>query len=83
MSPFLIRCSFKNYKIYRIKFDSDSSAEVNGVASKELTRTSESGANGNGITPPDTPKRSQSPRAAHLLQKPHSRSSSPVAIPSV
>lgn len=42
----------------------------------------EAGANGNGITPPDTPKRSQSPRTAGFLPKVPSRSSSPVAIPS-
>lgn len=42
----------------------------------------ESGSNGNGITPPDTPKRSQSPRTAGFLPKIPSRSSSPVAIPS-
>lgn len=55
---------------------SDGAAEANN-ASKLL----ELGANGNGITPPDTPKRSQSPRA-HVWQKSNSRSSSPVAIPS-
>ncbi|EFA00365.2 E3 ubiquitin-protein ligase MYCBP2-like Protein [Tribolium castaneum] len=42
----------------------------------------EHGCNGNGITPPGTPKRSQSPRAGHLSPKPMSRSSSPVPIPS-
>lgn len=47
-----------------------------------LKYASESGMNGNGITPPDTPKRSHSPRAMSFLQKAPSRSSSPVAIPS-
>ncbi|CAH1132864.1 unnamed protein product [Ceutorhynchus assimilis] len=40
----------------------------------------ELGSNGNGITPPDTPKRSQSPKA--FSPKPMSRSSSPIALPS-
>lgn len=49
---------------------------------KELVKAiGESRANGNGATPPDTPKRSNSPRAGHLSPKPMSRSSSPVAIP--
>lgn len=39
------------------------------------------GSNGNGITPPDTPKRSQSPRAGHSSPKHLSGSSSPVVIP--
>ncbi|KAF7271207.1 hypothetical protein GWI33_015889 [Rhynchophorus ferrugineus] len=42
----------------------------------------EMGSNGNGVTPPDTPKRSQSPRAGGFSPKPMSRSSSPVALPS-
>lgn len=40
----------------------------------------ESRANGNGITPPDTPRRSASPRSGPS-PKPATRSSSPVAIP--
>lgn len=49
---------------------------------KELVKAiGESRANGNGVTPPDTPKRSASPRAGHLSPRPMSRSSSPVAIP--
>ncbi|XP_074033015.1 MYC binding protein highwire isoform X2 [Leptinotarsa decemlineata] len=42
---------------------------------------SESAANGNGITPPDTPRRSLSPRCPNLSPKIMSRSSSPVGVP--
>lgn len=57
-------------------------SELSGVSVKELVKAiGESRANGNGITPPDTPKRSCSPRAGHFSPKPMSRSSSPVAIP--
>lgn len=52
------------------------------AADKKEILKYEPGSNGNGITPPDTPKRSQSPRAAGFLPKVPSRSSSPVAIPS-
>lgn len=45
------------------------------------TLSRECGSNGNGITPPGTPKRSQSPRGGYLSPKPMSRSSSPVPIP--
>lgn len=52
--------------------------EISGVSSSKDC----GGSNGNGITPPGTPKRSQSPKGDNLLPKPLiSRSSSPVPIP--
>lgn len=59
-----------------------SSLDASGSNDKKEAFKYEAGANGNGITPPDTPKRSQSPRTAGFLPKVPSRSSSPVAIPS-
>lgn len=59
-----------------------SSYDAGSSLDKKEALKYEPGANGNGITPPDTPKRSQSPRAAGFLPKVPSRSSSPVAIPS-
>lgn len=57
-------------------------SEFSGVSVKDLVKAiGESRANGNGVTPPDTPKRSISPRAGYLSPKHASRSSSPVAIP--
>ncbi|KAB0796834.1 hypothetical protein PPYR_10895 [Photinus pyralis] len=58
-------------------------SEFSGVSVKDLVKAiGESRANGNGITPPETPKRNTSPRGGgHLSPKVPSRSSSPVAIP--
>lgn len=59
----------------------DVPSELSGVSVRDLVKAlGESRANGNGITPPDTPKRSASPRSG-LSPKPLTRSSSPVAIP--
>lgn len=56
-------------------------AELSGVSVKELVKAiGESRANGNGITPPDTPRRSTSPRNMSS-PKVLTRSSSPIAIP--
>jgi hypothetical protein len=57
-------------------------ADDGKVESSYDMSSKEHGSNGNGITPPGTPKRSQSPRGGHLSPKPMSRSSSPVPIPS-
>ncbi|KAG5884570.1 hypothetical protein JTB14_006595 [Gonioctena quinquepunctata] len=62
---------FKGEEVKNEPPDQTSSAKV----------PSESAANGNGITPPDTPRRSQSPRCPNLSPKIMSRSSSPVAVP--
>ncbi|XP_060534839.1 E3 ubiquitin-protein ligase MYCBP2 isoform X2 [Cylas formicarius] len=51
----------------------------NDVMSDAIRPVAEHGANGNG-TPPDTPKRSLSPRPGQFSPKPASRSSSPVAV---
>nr|XP_022909947.1 E3 ubiquitin-protein ligase MYCBP2 isoform X2 [Onthophagus taurus] len=57
-------------------------SEFSGVSVKELVKAiGESRANGNGVTPPDTPKRSCSPRGGRFSPKPMSRSSSPIAVP--
>lgn len=54
---------------------------MTGVSVKELVKAiGESRANGNGVTPPDTPKRSASPRGG-ISPRISSRSSSPVPIP--
>lgn len=59
----------------------DIPAELSGVSVKELVKAiGESRANGNGVTPPDTPRRSASPRSAPS-PKVLTRSSSPIAIP--
>ncbi|KAJ8975748.1 hypothetical protein NQ317_015370 [Molorchus minor] len=52
---------------------------LEGSGSGPVKFSSEQGANGNGITPPDTPKYGQSPKAS---PKPLSRNSSPVTISS-
>ncbi|KAK4876736.1 hypothetical protein RN001_009242 [Aquatica leii] len=64
------------------KCGKESSPEFAGVSVKDLVKAiGESRANGNGITPPDTPKRVSSPKGGHVSPKVPSRSSSPVAIP--
>lgn len=62
-----------------------------GVSVKELVKAiGESRANGNGVTPPDTPRRASRSSSPHLLSHPSgshttvtsdSASSSPVPIP--
>ncbi|XP_050301011.1 E3 ubiquitin-protein ligase MYCBP2 isoform X2 [Anthonomus grandis grandis] len=57
--------------------------QANEGFSESVPRSlTELGSNGNGVTPPDTPKRSQSPRPGNFSPKPMSRSSSPIALPS-
>lgn len=62
------------------KTEENKEPEYSGVSVKDLVKAiGESRANGNGVTPPDTPKRSCSPRNAS--PKLGSRCSSPVSIP--
>ncbi|KAF5304151.1 hypothetical protein FQA39_LY01936 [Lamprigera yunnana] len=63
------------------KSSKELSSELSGVSVKDLVKAiGESRANGNGITPPETPKRNISPKG-HISPKIPTRSSSPVAIP--
>ncbi|XP_056648043.1 E3 ubiquitin-protein ligase MYCBP2 isoform X1 [Diorhabda sublineata] len=59
--------------------DSKSDISEQSIGQSSVKPHSESSVNGNGITPPDTPKRSQSPRGVISTSKLSSRSLSPVA----
>lgn len=63
-------------------FSKDMPPELVGVSVKDLVKAiGESRANGNGATPPDTPRRQSRSSSPLVSRHSHSRSSSPVPIP--
>lgn len=67
------------YHLYTFR---DLPPELVGVSVKDLVKAiGESRANGNGITPPDTPRRLSRSSSPHVSRPTDSRSSSPVPIP--